>query len=113
MVAGRRRSATTDVEAPTIAVEEVGKETQRLYRINPNNGSEVRYVVTERLAGTEKTTVGDHGRRWRHPVRSRDPSTSTIGEVVVNVEMFTSDSNLRDKRVKWVPRLDPLPLRPF
>ena len=49
---------TTDVEAPTIAVEEVDEETQRLYRISPNNGSEVRYVVTERLAGTEKTTVG-------------------------------------------------------
>ncbi|MEC7672724.1 MAG: hypothetical protein VX525_04150, partial [Actinomycetota bacterium] len=49
---------TTDVEAPTLAVEEVDEETQRLYRISPNNGSEVRYVVTERLAGTEKTTVG-------------------------------------------------------
>jgi hypothetical protein len=31
---------------------------------------------------------------------SSDPSSSTIGEVVVNVEMFTSDSNLRDKRLR-------------
>ncbi len=92
---------TTDVEAPTIAVEEVDEETQRLYRISPNNGSEVRYVVTERLAGTENKTVGTTTVVGGDVLFDlEDPSTSTIGEVVVNVEMFTSDSNLRDKRLR-------------
>ena len=92
---------TTEVEAPTIAVEEVDEETQRLYRISPNNGSEVRYVVTERLAGTEKTTVGTTTVVGGDILFDlEDPSASTIGEVVVNVEMFTSDSNLRDKRLR-------------
>ena len=92
---------TTDVEAPTIAVEEVDEETQRLYRISPNNGSEVRYVVTERLAGTEKTTVGTTTVVGGDILFDlEDPSSSTIGAVVVNVEMFTSDSNLRDKRLR-------------
>ena len=69
--------------------------------MSPDNGSEVRYVVTERLAGSEKTTHGistvvggdilvDVG----------DPSRSTVGEIVVNVEMFDSGSTLRDKRLR-------------
>ena len=89
---------TTDVDAPTIEVDEVDEETQRLYRISPDNGSEVRYVVTERLAGSEKTTVGTTTVLGGDIVLDTvDPSRSTVGEVVVNVEMFTSDSNLRDK----------------
>ncbi|MEO0491832.1 MAG: YceI family protein [Actinomycetota bacterium] len=92
---------TTDVEAPTVAVEEVDDETQRLYRISPGNGSEVRYVVTERLAGTEKTTVGTTTVVGGDIVLDTvDPSASTVGEIVVNVEMFSSDSNLRDKRLR-------------
>ncbi|MEM8706137.1 MAG: YceI family protein [Actinomycetota bacterium] len=92
---------TTDVDAPTIAVEEVDEETQRLYRITPGNGSAVRYVVTERLAGNEKTTVGTTTVVGGDIVLDTvDPTRSTVGEIVVNVEMFESDSNLRDKRLR-------------
>ena len=92
---------TTDVDAPTIDVDDVDDETQRLYRIGPDNGSEVRYVVTERLAGNEKTTVGTTTVVGGDIVLDTvDPTRSTLGEIVVNVEMFTSDSNLRDKRLR-------------
>ena len=41
-----------------LASDPVDAETQRVYRVSPGNGSEARYVVTERLAGNEKTTIG-------------------------------------------------------
>ena len=92
---------TTDVDAPTIDIESIDDQTQRLYRIQPDNGSEARYVVNERLAGTEKTTVGTTTVIGGDIVVDiADPSASTVGEIVVNVEMFTSDSNLRDKRLR-------------
>jgi hypothetical protein len=57
-VFGAEEAQTQDVDAPTIDIAEIDAVTDRLFRITPGNGSEVRYVVTERLAGTEKTTVG-------------------------------------------------------
>ena len=92
---------TTDVDAPTVDTDDLDAETQRLYRIQPNNGSEARYVVSERLAGSEKTTVGTTTVLGGDIViDTSDPSASTVGEIVVNVEMFQSDSNLRDKRLR-------------
>ncbi|MEM9465897.1 MAG: YceI family protein [Actinomycetota bacterium] len=92
---------TTDVDAPTVAIDELDGERERLYRIRPDNGSEARYVVTERLAGNEKTTVGTTTVIGGDIVIDTvDPSASTVGEIVVNVEMFESDSNLRDKRIR-------------
>ena len=99
-IVGPDEAETSGVDAPTLDVEEDGPETW-LFRVSPDNGSEVRYVVTERLAGSEKITHGistvvggdilvDVG----------DPSRSTVGEIVVNVEMFDSDSTLRDKRLR-------------
>ena len=92
---------TTDVDAPTIDADTVDAETQRLYRIVPNGGSEARYVVTERLAGQETTTTGTTTVLGGDlVVDTADPSASSVGEIVVNVEMFTSDSALRDKRLR-------------
>lgn len=92
---------TTDVDAPTVDTAELDAETQRLYRIEPNGGSEARYVVTERLAGESKTTVGTTTVLGGDIVIDTvDPTASTVGEIVVNVEMFTSDSGLRDKRLR-------------
>ncbi|MEM9201462.1 MAG: YceI family protein [Actinomycetota bacterium] len=92
---------TTDVDAPTIDVEEVDPETERLYRIVPNGGSAARYVVDERLAGQAKTTIGTTTVLGGDLVIDTvDPTRSTVGEIVVNVEMFSSDSALRDKRLR-------------
>lgn len=92
---------TQDVDAPTIDVEELDAETERLFRISSDNGSEVRYVVRERLVGSSQTTVGTTTVLGGDIVLDMaDPTRSSIGEIVVNVEMFTSDSNLRDKRIR-------------
>jgi len=92
---------TTGVDAPTVDTEELDTETQRLYRIEPNGGSEARYVVTERLAGERRTTVGTTTVLGGDiVVDTVDPTASTVGEIVVNVEMFTSNSSLRDKRLR-------------
>ena len=92
---------TTDVDAPTVDADTLDADTQRLYRVQPDNGSEARYVVEERLAGNAKTTVGTTTVIGGDIViDTAQPSASTVGDIVVNVEMFTSDSNLRDKRLR-------------
>ena len=92
---------TQDVVAPTVDTDELDENTDRLFRIVPGNGSEVRYVVRERLAGLAKTTIGTTSVVAGDIVIDMvDPSRSVVGEIVVNVEMFTSDSALRDKRLR-------------
>lgn len=98
---GADEAQTQGVSAETISADEIDDATERLYRVSPNNGSEVTYAVEERLAGndgvaTGVTTVvaGDI------VINTEDPTESRLGEIVVNVEMFDSDSNLRDKRLR-------------
>lgn len=98
---GSDEAETRGVDAPTLEIDEDTDREAWLFRVAPDNGSEVRYVVTERLAGSEKSTVG------RTTVVGgdilvdvEDPTRSMVGEVVVNVEMFDSDSGLRDKRLR-------------
>lgn len=82
-------------------IDDVDDATERLYRIAPNNGSAVSYAVEERLAGSGGLAVGvTHVLAGDIVVNVEDPALSRIGEVVVNVEMFDSDSNLRDKRLR-------------
>lgn len=92
-------ATTTGVEAPTL--EPLEGVEERLFRISPDTGSSVTYDVTEVLAGNETTSRGtttvlggDIG------VNVADPSASRMTEIVVNVEMFDSDSSLRDKRIR-------------
>lgn len=92
---------TQGVSADTFAADEVDDATERLYRIAPDNGSAVSYAVEERLAGSESLAVGvTNVVAGDIVINTEDPSESRIGEVVVNVEMFDSDSNLRDKRLR-------------
>jgi len=90
---------TQSVAAPTITNVDVA--SQWLFRVSPDNGSEVRYVVTESLAGSSNVVTGVSSVVAGDVlVDTVDPSASTLGTVVVNVEMFDSDSNLRDKRIR-------------
>ncbi len=90
---------TQGVSAEVIA--DVDDATERLYRISPGNGSEVGYAVVERLAGNEQLTVGvTTVVAGDIVINTIDPTESRLGEIVVNVEMFDSDSNLRDKRLR-------------
>ena len=70
-----------------------------LFRIG--DGSTVTYRVQERLGGSRSTAEGITDLVAGDIALDRDrPSASTIGVVVVNIEAFTSDSNLRDKRIR-------------
>lgn len=82
-------------------IAEVDDEVERLYRIRPDDGSVVSYEITERLVGTKRTTTGATAVvAGDIAVNTADPARSRVGEIVVNVEMLQSDSNLRDKRLR-------------
>ena len=86
-----------DVEDP----EDFDVETERLYRIVPEAGSRASYHIQERLGGLSRTTVGTTSvMAGEIAVNLVDLAASRVGEIVVNVEMFQSDSALRDKRIR-------------
>jgi polyisoprenoid-binding protein YceI len=89
---------TTGVTAPSLTFDD---ETERLYRITPDNGSAISYAVEERLAGETKTAVGTTTVvAGDIVVNTDDPAASRISTIHVNLEMLTSDSTLRDKRLR-------------
>ncbi len=86
-----------DIEDP----EDFDVETERLYRIAPESGSRASYHIVERLGGLSRTTVGTtEVMAGEIAVNLVDLAASRVGEIVVNVEMFQSDSVLRDKRIR-------------
>ena len=96
---------TQGVFAPSVAdledPDDFDADTERLYRIVPDGGSQVRYEITERLAGSVHVAVGTTTVvAGEIVVHTADPARSRLGEIVVNVEMLTSDSALRDKRLR-------------
>ena len=75
--------------------------TERLYRIVADGGSQASYHIEERLGGLSRTTVGTTTvMAGEIAVDTSDLAQSRVGEIVVNVEMFKSDSSLRDKRIR-------------
>ena len=89
--------AVVDIEDP----EDFDVETERLYRIVPGAGSRASYHIEERLGGLSRTTVGTTTvMAGEIAVNLVDLAASRVGEIVVNVEMFQSDSALRDKRIR-------------
>ncbi|MYB29295.1 MAG: YceI family protein, partial [Acidimicrobiaceae bacterium] len=89
--------AVVDIEDP----EDFDVETERLYRIVPGAGSRASYHIEERLGGLSRTTVGTTTvLAGEIAVNLVDLAASRVGEIVVNVEVFQSDSALRDKRIR-------------
>ncbi len=76
-------------------------KTERLYGIVPDGGSRASYEVTENLGGVIRTTVGvTTVLAGQIVLNLEDVAKSRIGEIIVNVETLTSDSTLRDKRIR-------------
>ncbi len=89
------------VGAVAPAVEDVDPTAERLYRIASDDRSSVTYEVEEILAGTSRTAEGTTPAvAGDIVVNTEDPSESRVGTIVVNVQQFTSDSALRDKRIR-------------
>ena len=79
----------------------VASSGETVYRIDPTQ-SQVGYSVSENLFGqsahqAEGTTNGIAG---DIAVNATSPSTSRVGQIVVNVEQLHSDNNLRDARMR-------------
>ncbi|MFV0318226.1 MAG: YceI family protein, partial [Microthrixaceae bacterium] len=89
------------VGAVAPALSDVDESVERLYRIASNDESSVTYSVQETLAGRSQTAEGTTTAvAGDIAINTEDPSVSRVGEIVVNVELFESDSALRDKRIR-------------
>lgn len=87
-------------EVPSAPELTIATETQRRFVVDPES-SLVSYTATERLVGSSTEAVGSTSAIAGDIVLDMDdPSASTIGTMVVNVETLTSDSSLRDKRLR-------------
>ncbi len=84
-------------DAPTLTAESAD---QTVYRIDPSR-STASYTVQEHLAGVDRSATGvTPAIAGDILVDSTDPTRSTVGEIVVNVELLRSDNSLRDKRIR-------------
>ncbi len=84
--------------APTL---ESGTSREQLYRIDPAQ-SVVTYSVNEIFVGQEVSTAVGQTSQIAGDIllNTADYAQSRVGTVVINVEQFTSDSGLRDRRIR-------------
>ena len=89
------------VGAVAPALDDLDGNSERLYRVSSNAESSVTYSVEETLAGKSQAAQGTTpGVAGDIAVNVDDPSLSRLGQIVINVELFESDSALRDKRIR-------------
>lgn len=74
---------------------------ETVYRIDPTR-SEARYDIDEKLFGATASTATarTNGIAGDFAVNRANPAASRAGTIVINVEQFTSDSTLRDARIR-------------
>ena len=74
---------------------------ETLYRIDPNESS-ASYAVDEKLGGKTRTTAmgTSSGIAGDFAINRQNPAKSRVGTIVLNIEQFTSDSTLRDNRIR-------------
>ncbi|MEE9416249.1 MAG: YceI family protein [Acidimicrobiales bacterium] len=94
------------LEDDTVVSEEVVApqlepvQDERLFRIDPSQSS-ASYAVGEKLIGRDRNVaVGTTSAIGGDIIIATDVAASKIGTIVVNVELFTSDNKLRDKRIR-------------
>ncbi len=99
-VVDSRRYASVTYQVPK-APKLQAAEGETLYRIDPTRSS-LTYEVDEKLGGksTSTATGVTNGIAGDLVVDPRDLAKSQVGEIVVNIEQFTSDNNLRDARIR-------------
>lgn len=87
-----------DAIAPTL---QVGTRGQVVYRIDTTQ-SLARYSVQETFVGQPISTAGGTTEQIAGDILidHDDYAQSQVGTIVINVEQFTSDSDLRDRRIR-------------
>lgn len=95
-----RRYATVTYEVP-VAPELTEASGETLYRIDPTRSS-FTYEIEERLGGRASGTAtgSTSGIAGDLAIDEADLAASRVGQIVVNVEQFESDNNLRDARIR-------------
>ncbi len=95
-----RRYASVTNEVPK-APHLQAKAGETLYRIDPT-ASSLTYRIQESFAGkqTSSATGTTHGIAGDIALAPADLAESRVGPIVVNVEQFRSDNNLRDARIR-------------
>ena len=89
-------------QAPEAPVLKVSSEAQQIYTIDPSQ-SEARYSVDEVILQTleGRTVVGKtKGIAGEILFDSSNASNSQLGKITIDVEQLTSDSRLRDERIR-------------
>ena len=83
------------------APELTAESGEQLFRIDPKL-SKASYAIDEEFAGnTTGTAVGTtQGIAGDLAINTANPSASRVGEIDINIEQLTSDSSLRDARVR-------------
>jgi len=92
------RTITYEVpEAPQLSA----KSGETVYRIDPTRSS-LTYEVQEEFAGRDSSKAKGvtNGIAGDLAINAGDLAASRLGEIVVNVEQFHSDNNLRDARIR-------------
>ncbi len=99
-VVDARRYASVTNEVPK-APKLVAADGETLYRINPV-ASSLTYSINESFVGKGTTTATGttHGIAGDLAINDQDLAKSRVGKIVVNVEQFRSDNNLRDARIR-------------
>ena len=99
-VVDARRYASVTQTVPT-APHLTPKGGESLYRIDPT-ASSLTYDIDETFAGRKTTTATGttSGIAGDLAINATDLASSRVGDIVVNVEQFHSDNNLRDARIR-------------
>ena len=83
------------------ALEGLDPDIHDLYRIASDDRSSVTYWIAEERAGTTATATGTTvAVAGDIAIDAEDPNASRVGTIAVNVEQLSSDSNLRDQRLR-------------
>lgn len=95
-----RRYASVTYEVPT-APRLKAAEGETLLRIDPTSSS-LTYEIEETFVGRKTSTATGvtNGIAGDLALNRADLSASRVGDIVVNVEQFRSDNNLRDARIR-------------
>src|SRR6476620_4639302 len=94
------RPVHVDFTVPAAPQLQPHSPNEVVYRIDAGH-SKATYSVPESLAGTDHTATGTtSGIEGDILVDSVDATQTQVGQIVVNVEQFTSDQSLRDNRIR-------------
>jgi polyisoprenoid-binding protein YceI len=90
--------STGEISAPELVANDI---QDVVYRIEPTL-SEVRYAVDEIFAGNPVSTAVGVTNTVAGDVliNTVDPSQISVGPIVINIELFESNSGLRDARIR-------------